>query len=59
MTPMKEYRTIKVRPATYRALKVLAAKQGGTMLDLIDRLVEQEQQRDAQETTSSQQNPRS
>lgn len=42
MVPMNEYRTIKVRPATYHALKVLAAKAGVTMLDLIERLVKQE-----------------
>jgi hypothetical protein len=42
MVSMNEYRTIKVRPATYHALKVLAAKTGVTMLDLIERLVKQE-----------------
>lgn len=42
MLPMNEYRTIKVRPSTYRKLKILAAKTGETMLDLIERLIEQD-----------------
>jgi hypothetical protein len=41
MVHMGEYRTIKIRPAAYRALKVLAAKKGQSMLDLVDRLVAQ------------------
>lgn len=36
------YRTIKIKHSTYRALKVLAAKRGETMLDLLDRLVTEE-----------------
>jgi hypothetical protein len=39
---MSDYRTIKVRPITYRVLKVLAAQTGETMLDLIERLAKQE-----------------
>lgn len=42
MLPMNEYRTIKVRPSTYRKLKILAARTGETMLDLIERLIEQD-----------------
>lgn len=42
MFPMNEYRTIKVRPSTYRKLKILAARTGETMLDLIERLIEQD-----------------
>jgi len=38
---MSEYRTIKVRPSTYRKLKIQAAKTGETMLDLIERLIEE------------------
>lgn len=39
------HRTIKIRPLTYRALKVLAAERGETILDLIDRLVKQAQEK--------------
>lgn len=43
---MKEkIRTIKIRVGTYHKLKVLAAKRSETMLDLLDRLIEQEGQR--------------
>lgn len=38
-----QYQTIKIRKNTHRALKVLAAKTGESMLDLIDRLVKQEE----------------
>lgn len=38
---MSEYRTIKVRPSTYRKLKIQAAKTGETMLDLVERLIEE------------------
>jgi hypothetical protein len=38
---MSEYRTIKVRPSTYRKLKIEAAKTGETMLDLVERLIEE------------------
>lgn len=37
-----EYRTIKIRIATYRRLKVRAALTGETLMDLIDRLVQAE-----------------
>lgn len=37
---MKPTRTIKIREATYRALKVRAAQLGISMLDLLDALVE-------------------
>lgn len=45
MLLMRDYRTIKIRPLTYRALKVLAAERGETILDLIDRLVKQAQEK--------------
>ena len=45
MLLMSDYRTIKIRPSTYRLLKVLAAEQGVTILDLIDRLVKQAQEK--------------
>jgi len=45
ITPMAdETRTIKIRLAAYRQLKILAARQGETMLDLLDRLVKHESQ---------------
>lgn len=37
----ERYRTIKVRQATYRRLKLLAAEQDVTLVDLIDRVVRQ------------------
>jgi hypothetical protein len=45
MLLMSDYRTIKIRPSTHRLLKVLAAEQGVTILDLIDRLVKQAQEK--------------
>lgn len=39
---MKETRTIKIRTDDYRALKVLAAERGITMLDLISQVVQKE-----------------
>lgn len=42
----KEYHTIKVRPGAYRALKVLAAKRGVSMMELIDRLAAQAERGD-------------
>lgn len=38
----EQHRTIKIKYSTYRTLKVIAAKRGEAMLDLIDRLVRQE-----------------
>lgn len=35
---MSETRTIKIRTATYRRLKVLAAEVGMTLMDLVDRI---------------------
>lgn len=35
---MSETRTIKIRMATYRRLKVLAAEVGMTLMDLVDRI---------------------
>lgn len=46
----ERYQTIKILRETHRLLKVLAAKTGESMLDLIDRLAKQEEQRqDAQQ----------
>jgi hypothetical protein len=42
---MKETRTIKIWAATYRRLKVLAAINGETLVELIDRLASQEEQK--------------
>jgi hypothetical protein len=41
----ERYQTIKIRKDTHRALKVLAAKTGESMLDLIDRLAKAEEER--------------
>ncbi len=46
---MEPTRTIKIRVVTYRALKVLAAQSGMTMLDLLDELV-----RDRKDTQGTQ-----
>lgn len=40
-----ETRTIKVWAATYRRLKMLAALSGETLVELIERLVTQEEQK--------------
>lgn len=37
--PNERYRTIKVRQATYKRLKLFAAEQDVTLVDLIDRVV--------------------
>lgn len=44
-----ETRTIKIWVATYRRLKVLAALSGETLVELIDRLVSQEEQKQVKE----------
>lgn len=46
---MKETRTIKIWAATYRRLKVLAAQQGITLVEMIDRLSAQEELRQGKE----------
>lgn len=45
ITPMNETRTIKIRLATYRLLKTLAAQSGETLLALLERLAQQEKDR--------------
>jgi hypothetical protein len=42
---MTNYRTIKIKPETYRELKVLAAERGVTMLALLNELVAQARER--------------
>jgi hypothetical protein len=39
---MNEVRTIKIRTDDYRALKILAAERGVTMLDLVSRMIQKE-----------------
>jgi hypothetical protein len=46
---MKETRTIKIWTATYRRLKLLAAKSGETLVELLDRLASQEEQKEGKE----------
>lgn len=45
MTTPKEYRMIRVSPDTHRKLRILAAHAEESIIDLIDRLVTQEQER--------------
>lgn len=40
-----DYRTIKIRLETYRALKLLAAQTGETLVDLLERLADEERAR--------------
>lgn len=41
-----DYQTIKIRTATYRRLKILAAERGEKLVDLIDRLAESDTRSD-------------
>lgn len=41
----EQYTTIKIKAETRPKLKILAAKTGESMIDLIDRLVEEETRR--------------
>lgn len=53
---MKETRSIKIQLSTYRVLKVIAAKNGETLMALIDRLAQAEEGRvkqDAQKDTGN------
>lgn len=46
---MKDTRTIKIWSDTYRRLKVLAAQQGITLVELLDRLTTHEESRSGKE----------
>ena len=48
-----ETRTIKIRLATYRLLKVLAAENGETLMSLIDRLAKTERDRENRNVATS------
>jgi hypothetical protein len=45
---MKETRTIKVWLDTYRLLKILSARSGETLVEMLDRLARQEDERQVQ-----------
>lgn len=42
---MPEYRTMKIEPETHRRLRMIAADTGEKLIDLVDRLAREEQQR--------------
>lgn len=48
-----ETRTIKIRLVTYRLLKILAAENGETLIDLISRLAETERNRENRNVATS------
>lgn len=48
-----ETRTIKIRLTTYRLLKVLAAENGETLIDLVTRLAETERDRENRNVATS------
>jgi hypothetical protein len=47
-----ETRTIKIRLNTYQVLKVLAAQRGEKLMELVDRLAQQEQKRGSEGVTT-------